>query len=165
MMDANLDMDAGDMSPAEYIDALESLPDVLMEELTKAARDIGLRIGRDAAENAPRDMGQLQADLIQPMVEQLGALVVRVRVGSNLPQTGPHEFGTDPFWPPVDALRPWANRVLGDPDLAFVAARSIAETGLEEQRFIRDAIEEHLDWALDRVTRAVNTAFQAVGLQ
>lgn len=164
-MEANLDMSTGSMSPAEAADALRALPGALETELTQAAHDIGLRIGRDAAEDAPRDMGQLQADLIVPMVERIGSLVVRVRVGSNLPQMA-HEFGTDPgHFPPPDALRGWARRVLGDEDLAYPVARSIADTGLDEQRFLRDAIDDNLDWVADRVTQAVDAALREVGLR
>lgn len=162
-MDVSLSLDDGDVSPAEMVEALDALPGVLQDRLERAATDIGQRIRGGAAERAPVDTGQL-ASSIEAIVDTVGAAIVQIRVGSNLDQAGPQEFGTDPHFPPPSALRDWARRVLGNPNLAYPVARSIADSGIEEQPYLRPAFRENLEWALDRITQAVDNAFEEVRL-
>lgn len=160
-MDAELNF-AG-ISPEDAAEAFARLPAVLAQKLASALNDIGVRVRGTAAENAPVDRGRLQ-NSISHVVERVGDLILRVRVGSNLDYAAQHEFGAEPFFPPVDELRDWARRVLGDESLAYPVAESISETGLDEQRYLRDAVEMHLEWALSRIVRAVDDAFEEVGL-
>jgi hypothetical protein len=142
---------------------LEVLPDAIADQLERAAQDIAVRIRGDAAKNAPSDTGQLRSSL-EGQWEQFGEFI-RVRVGSNLDQAAPQEFGTDPgHFPPPSELRDWARRVLGDESAAFAVARSIAETGRELQRNLRDAQENNIEWAVKRLTQAVRDAYGDVGL-
>jgi len=161
MVDAEIEWEGRD--PQDAADALRRLQVILPRKLEGAARDIGLRIGGDAAQEAPSDTGALRSDLVEPIVENVSQTIIQVRVGSNKPQAAPHEFGTEPFFPPPSALRGWARRVLGDEDAAFLVARSISETGIEEKRFLRDAVEENLEWIANRIDEAVREAFREVG--
>ena len=148
--------------PRELGRALDRLPDVLDDKLTRAARDIGQRIRGAAAENAPVDTGTL-ASSIEAVVQSVGKTVTMIRVGTNQPGAAAQEYGADPFFPPPSELRDWARRVLGDPDAAFAVAQSISETGISEKRYLRDAFEENLEWVLDRINGAVEAAFREVG--
>lgn len=150
-----------DTGPEELAERFEALPDALVDALASALEDIGVRIRGTAAENAPSDMGQLSSDLghtVEVAGEQL-----KVTIGSNLPQAAPMETGTDPFFPPPSELEGWARRVLGDEDAAFAVARSISETGIEGHHYLEDALDEHMDWAVRRLNRAVGEAFESVG--
>ena len=150
--------------PAAVADRFEALPSALAAEFRQAATDIGERIRSAANENAPRDLGDL-GNLLEA-VTRVGETLIEIRVGSNLDRAPAHEFGTDPgHFPPPSELRDWARRVLGDESAAFLVARSIAETGLDETRFLRDAFESNLEWAVDRINTAVTDAFEAVGLR
>ena len=154
-------------SPADVAAAFERLPDVLANEFESAAQDIGLRFGAAAAEGAPSDRGRLRADLVEPLVEQVGKTIIRIRVGSNTDQARPMEEGTDPgHFPPPSELRGWARRVLGDESAAYPVARSISEAGLEAREFLQDAFEDasNIEYALDRINEAVTNAFAEVGL-
>jgi len=149
--------------PRELAEAFDALGGVVTDHLEDAAEDIGVRIASAARENAPVDRGRLRAS-ISHLVESVSGALMQVRVGSNVDQAAPQEFGTDPgHFPPPSALRGWARRVLGDEDAAYPVARSIAETGLEEQPFLRPAFEDNLEWALDRINNAVTDAFGDVG--
>jgi hypothetical protein len=150
--------------PADLAERLNRLPTVLESHLEAAATDIGERIRGDANENAPRDTGDL-GNLLEA-VTNVGATLVEIRVGSNLEYAAAHEFGVDAgeIFPPSSELRDWARRVLGDPDMAFPVAESIHESGLEEQRYLRDAFEDNLTWTVDRINDAVTDAFEEVGL-
>lgn len=162
-MDAALEFDTGTKTPAELTEALESLPDALTDELEAAGEDIGVRIRGAAQGNAPVDRGRLRASL-SSLVETVGATLVRIQVGSNVDQAAPMEHGTDPFFPPPSELRGWAGRVLGDEDLAWPVAQSIAETGIEAQPYLGPAFEDNVAWAVDRINTAVENAFAEVGL-
>lgn len=160
-MDATFEWDG--LKPSEATKMLRDLEDALADQLESAANDIGVRIRGDAQEGAPVDTGQLSSDL-DHVVESVGATVVKVSIGSNLDHAAPQEEGTSPFFPPPSELRDWARRVLGDADAAYPVARSIAETGLEGNDYLKDALEENITWALDRVVEAVEGAYQEVGL-
>jgi len=151
------------LEPAELREAIEALPDELADQLESAAEDIGTRIRGAAQENAPVDENRLRSSL-ESLVEKVGNTIVRVRVGTNVEYAEPLEEGTDPFFPPPSELRGWAGRVLGDEDLAYPVARSISETGIEEHRYLRDALQDNIEWALTRVAEAVQSAFEEVGL-
>lgn len=51
------------------------------------------------------------------------------------------EKGTRPHFPPVEALRGWARRVLGDESAAWAVARKIAREGTEPQPFVKPGID------------------------
>lgn len=51
------------------------------------------------------------------------------------------EFGTRPHFPPVDALKRWARRVLGDEGAAWPVAKKIAEKGTPAQPYVRPGID------------------------
>lgn len=150
------------LSPIEAVEAFQALPAALESELADAAADIGQRIRGAAAEDAPVDTGQLSSS-IEAVVESVSTTIVEIRVGTNRDGAAAQEFGTDPFFPPPSELRDWARRVLGDESAAYPVARSISETGIDEQPYLRPAFEENLDWALDRINQAVTAAFIAVG--
>ena len=151
-------------TPHELVESFGELPSALNDHLEDAAEDIGVRIASAARENAPVDRGRLRSS-ISHVVENVGETLMQIRVGSNVDQAAPQEFGTDPgHFPPISALRGWAHRVLGDESAAYPIARSIAETGLDAQPFLGPAFEEHLEWVLDRINSAVETAFEEVDL-
>ena len=151
------------MDPSDLAASFEALPGALNDSLKGAAQDIAERIRGAAAENAPVDTGQL-ASYIEAVVESVGETLVEIRVGTNRDGAAAQEFGTDPgHFPPPSALRDWARRVLGDEGAAYPVARSIAETGLDEQPYLRPAFKDNLEWALDRINNAVSEAFADVG--
>lgn len=152
-------------TPEELLEAFEALPRALNRRLEEAGEDIGVRIASSARQNAPVDRGRLRSS-ISHIVESVGTTLVNIRVGSNVDQAAPQEFGTDPgHFPPISALRGWARRVLGDESAAYPIARSIAETGLDAQPFLGPALEENIDWVMDRINRAVTDAFEDVGFE
>lgn len=60
-------------------------------------------------------------------------------VGYGLPASqyiGHADQGTRPHWPPIAPLQLWANRVLGNPGLAFPIARKISREGTKAQKFV-----------------------------
>lgn len=60
------------------------------------------------------------------------------------------EFGTDPHWPPVDAIERWAQTKLGVPGLGFIIARKISKVGTKAQPYVRPAFESEQDFVLQQ---------------
>lgn len=165
MPDFEFSLTEGSLTPDELVAALDQLPSALDSRLEQAAQDIGEKVRGDAAANAPVDTGQL-ASSIEAVVDAVAGTLIQIRVGSNLDYAPAQEYGTDAgHFPPVSALRDWARRVLGDADLAYPVARSISETGIEEQRYLRDAFEDNLMFAVETIDDAVRGALSDVGLR
>jgi hypothetical protein len=51
------------------------------------------------------------------------------RVFSDLPHIEPLEYGASPHWAPIDPLKLWAARVLGDENAAYAVRAAIAQRG------------------------------------
>ena len=158
-MHATIEWDSA--TPEEVAQMFRDLQSVLIEKLEGAAKNIGVRIRRDAQSKAPVDETRLR-DNIESVVSNVSETLVRIEVGTNVEYAAPQEFGTDPFFPPPSELRGWARRQLGDEDAAFLVARSISETGIEEQPFLGPAFQENIEYALDQIKQAVDAAFEEV---
>ena len=152
------------LDPDELAERFEALNDALASNLESAGEDIAELISAQAAENAPEDQAELK-NSIDEVVEVTAGAMLRVEVGTDdTPKGAVHEFGADPFWPPISPLRDWAARNLGDPDAAWAVQRKIAEEGLPAQEWLSLAFEEHQDTAFDMLENAIENAFAEVGL-
>lgn len=162
-MNVSLSFAEGELTPNELAEALDTLPAALENQLKQAATDIWSTIEAEAKDNAPVDTGALRAS-IRSTVEEVGATILHIRIGSSQEYAAAQEFGTDPFFPPPSALREWARSVLGDADAAYPVARSISESGLEAQPYLRPAFRDNIRFIVDRINDAVDSAFAEVGL-
>jgi hypothetical protein len=89
-------------------------------------------------ERAPQDRGTLQQSGFQPEVRSDGTIVY----GYTAPYAAPMEFGTGPFYPPVEPLVEWAERIGKDPGFGYYVARQkIPEEGIDAQPFLRPSAD------------------------
>jgi len=59
----------------------------------------------------------------------------------------PMEYGTQPFYPPLQPLLEWSERVTGDKGLGYyVAQHKIPEEGITAQPYLRPSIEKGKQW-------------------
>ncbi len=88
---------------------------------------------------APVDTGLLRRSIILHPIKE-GAkeyiLSTGVKYGVHM------EYGTSPHHPPIDPLKGWSRRVLGDESLAYVIAKTIAIKGTTAHPFFRPALLE-----------------------
>ena len=71
---------------------------------------------------------------------------------SDQPYAAVQERGTDPYWPDIDALEPWA----ADKGYsAFAVARAISMSGIEAKWFFKDALEQSEDEIVSRVGQVI----------
>ncbi|MEW6555079.1 MAG: HK97 gp10 family phage protein [Actinomycetota bacterium] len=118
--------------------------------LAKAALDTEER----AKERVPVAFGRLKTSI---HTEQSGPFTVDVVAEEEY--ATPVEFGASAHFPPLDPLKLWAQRVIGDEDAAYPIARKIAAHGTEEQPYMRPSFEEVAPAArseLDKLARGVS---------
>lgn len=97
-----------------------------------------------AREEAPVGAtGYLQgAGMYEPEVQRDGSVVW----GNTAEYADDVEHGTGPHLVPIDALRRWARRVLGDEGAAGAVQRKIAREGTDPQPFIEPGVERMQAW-------------------
>lgn len=140
---------------AELARAGEAGARVLAAEVLRTAH----LIERDAKRDAPVGVSGDLRRRINTEVSGGGA-VAEVHAGEpgGVAYAAPVEFGSRPHMPPVDALKLWAKRVLGDERLAWPVALGIAEHGTRPQPFLMPAYWTHTRGFADRLLRALGRA-------
>ncbi|KKK86974.1 hypothetical protein LCGC14_2757880 [marine sediment metagenome] len=95
---------------------------------------VATTIGKRGRDKAPEDLGDVKRGIKVLKPDRETRLVVA---------TAPHSIyaheGTKPHWPPVDAVRGWAERHGIEP---FLVARAISKKGTKAVPFLKDAAEE-----------------------
>jgi hypothetical protein len=144
---------------------LQQYPEIATQELQQAMQLGTLAIVREVRPLAPVYRGALRQSLVSTVVNE-GNLSIVGRVGSNLSgevYPAVMEFGRAPGrMPPVEALREWAGRVLGDEGLAYVVARAIGARGIRGRAFLRTGFSNaaqqvigYFNQALDNIVRRI----------
>lgn len=120
---------------------LDRIPKRLGLALLKAMRESAVLIQSLAKAKAPVFRGLLRVSIVQNVREEGNRIVGEV--GSALPYAQVVEFGRNQGWfPPLENLRLWARRKLGDDRLAFPIARAIKRRGFKAQPYLGPAAEE-----------------------
>lgn len=86
-------------------------------------------------------------------------------VGSDVEYASFIEHGTMPHFPPVDALRKWARRVLRDEGAAFLVARAISRRGTKPRPFLQPAWDGERRNYVQCVKREIRTALRKSDLK
>lgn len=121
-------------------DAGQALKNAQRKRLRDSAQ-VGLSI---AVERAPEDRGKLKQGQIDPEWRSDGSLVWGF---GGVPYIRAQEFGTQPFYPPLEPLLEWSERVTGEKGLGYYVARvKLPEEGIEEKRFTRDGRDRQKRW-------------------
>lgn len=93
-------------------------------------------------EQAPEDRGTLKQTSIPP--EWRGSTLVW---GYTQPYARAQEFGSVPYYPPLQPLLEWSQRVSGGKGLGFYVAREkIPEEGIAAKRFTRSGKDRQEQW-------------------
>ena len=102
----------------------------------------GAQLGYNwSMQQAPEDTGKLKQTSFGP--EFRGEdLVWGYTMGYSLFV----EEGTRPHWAPIQPLKDWARRVLGDENAAYAIQQKIAQEGTEGQHFARAGSQRQQEW-------------------
>jgi len=116
-----------------------------MRGVRQYLRDGAERGHAEAVDRAPVDRGTLQRAVAEFMPTWDGdTLKWGVR---DIPYAKPMEFGTGPYYPPVQPLLDWGQRVAGDEGLGWYVARvKIPEEGITAQPYIRPGRDAQTKW-------------------
>ncbi|UXF50000.1 neck protein [Haloquadratum phage sp.] len=95
-----------------------------------------------ALELAPEDRGTLKQTSFAPERRTDGVVY-----GFTAPYAEAQEYGTEPYYPPLQPLLEWSQRVSGGLGLGFYVARhKIPTEGITEKRFARDGRDRQEEW-------------------
>lgn len=109
----------------------ETLSDV--RELLMDAASVGFA---HSQELVPQDRGTLLQTAFPP--EFRGEDIM---YGYTQPYAESMEFGTQPYWPPIQPLREWARRVGLPEGVEYAVQAKIAEVGIDEQPYLRPSVK------------------------
>lgn len=125
---------------SETLSLFKSLPDRLLLALLQAMREVAIDIQSRAKVNAPVFRGLLRVSILRSVSVDDRRIVGRV--GSALTYAPVVEYGRASGWfPPVNELRIWARRKLGDERAGFLVARAIKKRGFKAQPYLLPALE------------------------
>ena len=144
------------------------------EELKKALSEAGNRAAQILADGlnktaytiqpaavakAPADTGQLRASI---HTEPATADTMEARVGTNVKHAWPMETGSKPH--PVDprVLMNWAQRKLGNKNLAYPIAKAIARKGVQGRKYMIGAFEEKKEVFGQNMRQALETIMNII---
>lgn len=122
---------------------ISSLPFRLKDALIKAMRQSAILIQSYAKMHAPVFRGMLRLSIAQNVTES--STHIKAEIGSGLVYADVVEEGRQPWpgaMPPLDDLRLWARRKLGDERLSYVIARAIKRRGYPAKPYLRPAVDE-----------------------
>jgi hypothetical protein len=130
----------------EQIQLLGGYDKTAMTELTHGMSEATRAIARSAQVKAPNFSGELAASMTSRVMTMGSQIIGEVYSSASNPiYPLVMEYGRRPGAkpPPVEAIRPWVESVLGDGSLAYVVARSIGRKGIKGKFFLRKAYREN----------------------
>jgi hypothetical protein len=144
----------------ELVEVWSLAPELMQQELTKAAWASSLRVEREVRERTPKGANGFLAmsiDAHEPVVIPGGVIGL---VGTSLSYAEPVELGTKPHMPPIQPLIEWVEVVLGlEGEAAEQAARSIAwkiaKKGTEGAFMFRDGFAASEDYIKRKFSEAM----------
>lgn len=110
---------------------------VIEESVEEALRDSAQTGYSKSQEEVPSDTSLLMFSGVPPQRQPDGTF----EWGYNAPHARPVEHGSIPHYPPIEPLKGWARRVLGDESAAYAVQQKIGKHGTPPQPFVRPGIE------------------------
>jgi len=129
----------------------------ITQEIVYGCEAVQEKVVNDARIICPTGFTGALSQSIQPGGPPIvTATNVEATVEANAEYASYVEWGTRPHFPPPDALRDWAGKFLGDPNLAFVVARAIARRGTVPRNFMGQALLANMDTFVRAMVAAVH---------
>lgn len=104
-----------------------------------------------AIDGAPFDRGGLREKIsLFPQI-----LAHRYILESRAPYSAVMEYGSRPFYAPIEPLKDWARRKLGDESAAYAVRAKIAKEGITASPFMRPAFYSVRDYYLRQYMKEI----------
>lgn len=104
--------------------------------------------------NQNSDTGELSSKIQLKVVSD-----EEIRLQSLAQHSSAMEYGTVPFWAPVQPLKDWAKRKLGDENIGYAVQKKIAKEGITAHPFFRPAQDITMSVHLPIIIQEVNSKF------
>ena len=127
------------------IKGLEKGKKLTLEGLRRVLQKSMFKMEELAINNAPVDQNEIRQG-ISVFPEILSNKYV---LKSTAGHSAAMEYGTRPFYAPIDPLKSWAARKLGDENLAYPVRAKIAKLGITAQPFMRPALSQVKNYWFD----------------
>ena len=150
-----------DKTVSQVITNLSKIEKKIVQEIVYGAQAVQAKTINDARSYCPTGVTGALGQSIQPGEITITDDNVEAIVEANADYASYIEFGTRPHFPPVDALRDWAAKFLGDERLAFVVARAIARRGTMAHPFMGPALLENMPVFHQAIVAAVQRGLAA----
>jgi hypothetical protein len=131
---------------------------IFLDHLVRGTAAAITALRRRAEPRTPVDLGRLQAGYVERVTSS--PTTIEGVLENVVPYALYVEGGTRPHWPPIGAIRGWAERHGINP---YALQRSIARRGTPAVRFLARAVEAEAPLVPGRVEGSVRTALQQIG--
>jgi hypothetical protein len=132
----------------------------ITQEITYGVEAVQAKVIEDARVICPTGVTGALSQSIQPGPITITGDNVEATVEVNSDYASYVEWGTRPHFPPIDALKDWAAKFLGDPRLAFIVARAIARRGTHPYNFMGQSILANMSVFVDAVAAGVRRGIE-----
>lgn len=150
-----------DKNVEQVIRNLSAIEKGIVREMVYGAQAVQAKTINDARALCPVGVTSALAQSIQPGPITVTDDNIEAIVEANMNYASYVESGTQPHFPPVDALRDWAAKKLGDAKLAFVVARAISRRGTMGKPFMGPALLANLPVFYSAMVAAVQRGMEA----
>jgi hypothetical protein len=127
----------------------------IVQEIVYGAEAVQAKVVNDARVICPTGFTGALAQSIEAGDITITDANVEALVNAKADYASYVEWGTRPHFPPIDALKDWAAKFLGDPKLAFIIARAIARRGTRPYNFMGQALLANIDTFRSAISAAV----------
>ncbi len=152
------------MSAEQVIKNLSTIEAAIVQEIAYGAQAVQAKTVNDAQANCPSGVTGALAQSIQAGDVIITDDNVVAFVEANADYASYVEFPTKPHFPPIDALRDWAQKFLGDAKLAFVVARAISRRGTYAHPFMGPALLANMPVFRQAIEAACARGIEANGV-
>lgn len=135
---------------------------IVREEYVKAMRESTVFLAGDVKPETPFAFGILRNSILPHTLVSNGDVMGFVTTPVTYAQ--PVEEGSRPHWAPIEPLKLWAKRKLGDESIAFRVQRAIARHGTRAHKMFertfqkdKDKVFAAFDRAVDRMLRKLRS--------
>lgn len=139
------------------------MPDKIQKEMAYGAQAVQAKTVIDARVICPTGVAGTLSQSIQegPITISDNGSIEAV-VEANADYASYVEWGTRPHFPPVEALKDWAAKFLGDEKLAFLVARAISRRGTRPYNFMGQALLQNTPVFFSAMAAAVGRALDGL---
>ena len=109
--------------------------DSVLDSTMKLVEDIAIDFSNELKQEAPVDRGRLRQSI------QITKVRDGFKVFPSVDYAAFVQHGTDPHKPPIEPLKVWARRKLGQESAAYAVREKIAKKGTDANPFITRAIK------------------------